>query len=36
VGAGGPGQATQRLKDRLVGIQRGILPDPHDWVMRLD
>jgi branched-chain amino acid aminotransferase len=36
VGAGGPGQATQRLKDRLVGIQRGVMPDPHDWVMRLD
>jgi branched-chain amino acid aminotransferase len=36
VGAGGPGQATQRLKDRLVGIQRGVLPDPHDWVLRLD
>ncbi len=36
VGAGGPGQATQHLKERLVGIQRGVLPDPHDWVMRLD
>ncbi len=36
VGAGGPGQATQHLKERLVGIQRGVLADPHDWVMRLD
>lgn len=36
IGAGGPGQATQRLKDQLVGIQRGVMPDPHDWVMRLD
>lgn len=36
IGAGGPGQVTQRLKDRLVGIQRGIAADPHNWVMRLD
>jgi branched-chain amino acid aminotransferase len=35
VGAGGPGQATQRLKDRLVAIQRGAAPDPHHWVQRL-
>jgi branched-chain amino acid aminotransferase len=36
VGAGGPGQATQRLKQRLVDIQRGTAPDPHGWVERLD
>lgn len=36
VGAGGPGQVTQRLKDRLVNIQRGSAPDPHGWVIRLD
>ncbi|MBU6252476.1 MAG: branched-chain amino acid aminotransferase [Alphaproteobacteria bacterium] len=36
VGAGGPGQVTQRLKERLVGIQRGSAVDPHNWVMRLD
>lgn len=36
IGAGGPGQVTQRLKDQLVGIQRGAAPDPHGWVMRLD
>ncbi len=36
MGAGGPGQTTQRLRDRLVGIQRGIAPDPHGWVQRLD
>jgi branched-chain amino acid aminotransferase len=35
VGAGGPGQATQRLKQRLVDIQRGTAPDPHGWVERL-
>ena len=36
IGAGGPGQFTTRMKDRLVAIQRGLAPDPHDWVMRLD
>ena len=36
IGTGGPGQLTQRLKDRLVSIQRGLVPDTHGWVMRLD
>ncbi len=36
VGAGGPGQLTQRLKQQLVDIQRGSAPDPHGWVMRLN
>jgi len=36
IGAGGPGQFTTRMKDRLVAIQRGLAPDPHHWVMRLD
>ncbi len=35
VGSGGPGQLTQRLRDRLVGIQRGLVPDPHGWVLKL-
>ncbi len=35
VGAGGPGQVTQRLKERLVAIQRGQAPDPHGWMTRL-
>jgi branched-chain amino acid aminotransferase len=35
IGAGGPGQLTERLRDRLTGIQRGALPDPHDWVHRI-
>ncbi|MEQ1548596.1 MAG: branched-chain amino acid aminotransferase [Chakrabartia sp.] len=34
--AGGPGQVTQRLKARLIAIQRGISPDPHHWVKRLN
>ena len=36
IGSGGPGQTTQRLRERLVAIQRGTAPDPHGWVMRLD
>jgi branched-chain amino acid aminotransferase len=36
IGAGGPGQLTGRLRDRLVAIQRGYAPDPHGWVVRLD
>ena len=36
VGSGGPGQATRRMKQRLVDIQRGIAADPHGWVMRID
>ncbi|MBA3055763.1 MAG: branched-chain amino acid aminotransferase [Sphingomonadales bacterium] len=36
IGSGGPGQLTGRLRQRLVAIQRGDVPDTHDWVMRLD
>jgi len=35
IGSGGPGQLTQRLRQKLVAIQRGEGPDPHGWVMRL-
>ncbi len=35
IGAGGPGQLTERLRERLTGIQRGTLPDPHGWVQRI-
>lgn len=35
IGSGGPGQLTQKLKSRLVAIQRGDAPDPHGWVMRI-
>ena len=35
IGAGGPGQLTERLRDRLVSIQRGTSPDPHGWVHRI-
>ena len=36
IGAGGPGQTTQRLKQKLVDIQRGAAPDPYGWVSRID
>lgn len=35
VGSGGPGQLTQKLKERLVSIQRGEASDPHGWVLKL-
>ncbi len=35
IGSGGPGQITQKLRSRLVAIQRGEAPDPHGWVLRL-
>lgn len=35
VGSGGPGQLTERLRRRLVAIQRGQAPDPQGWVRRL-
>jgi branched-chain amino acid aminotransferase len=35
IGAGGPGQTTMRIKQKLVDIQRGVAPDPHGWVHRL-
>lgn len=36
IGAGGPGQLTGRLRERLVAIQRGLAADPDNWVVRLD
>jgi branched-chain amino acid aminotransferase len=35
IGSGGPGQLTQKLKARLIDIQRGIAPDTHGWVNRI-
>jgi branched-chain amino acid aminotransferase len=32
IGSGGPGQLTQKLKSRLIDIQRGVAPDIHGWV----
>ena len=36
IGAGGPGQTTSRIKQKLVDIQRGVAPDPNGWVKRID
>ena len=36
IGSGGPGQLTSRLREKLVGIQRGTVPDGHGWMTRLD
>lgn len=35
IGAGGPGQLTEKLKARLVAIQRGTATDPHGWVEKV-
>lgn len=35
IGSGGPGQLTQRLKDRLVAIQRGQAADTHGWIRKI-
>ncbi len=35
VGSGGPGQLTQKMRQKLVSIQRGEAADPHGWVKRL-
>ena len=35
IGAGGLGQLTAKLKEKLVAIQRGTVADDHGWVMRI-
>ncbi|MEA1619851.1 branched-chain amino acid aminotransferase [Erythrobacter sp. T5W1-R] len=35
IGAGGIGQMTAKMRERLVDIQHGRAPDPHGWVMRV-
>ncbi|WP_095011695.1 branched-chain amino acid aminotransferase [Tsuneonella mangrovi] len=32
IGSGGPGQLTQAVREKLVGIQRGTMADTHGWV----
>jgi len=36
IGTGGPGQITGRMRQALIQIQRGMAPDPHGWVDRVD
>ena len=35
IGAGGIGQTTAKLREKLVGIQKGTVADTHGWVMRV-
>ena len=35
IGSGGPGQLTSKIRERLVGIQKGEIADTHAWVTRL-
>jgi branched-chain amino acid aminotransferase len=35
VGNGGPGPVTMRLREQLLGIQFGQLPDPHGWIHKI-
>jgi len=32
IGDGGPGEVTMRLRQALVDVQRGVAPDPHEWL----
>jgi branched-chain amino acid aminotransferase len=35
VGDGTPGPITMQLREHLLGLQTGMLPDPHGWMHRL-
>ncbi len=35
IASGGPGQLTEKLRQKLVDIQRGVVEDTHGWVKRL-
>ncbi|HXP19107.1 MAG TPA: branched-chain amino acid aminotransferase [Streptosporangiaceae bacterium] len=35
IGDGRPGLVTMRLRDELLGIQFGRLPDPHGWIHKI-
>ena len=36
IGSGGIGQMTNKIRERLVGIQKGTVDDSHGWTLRLD
>ena len=36
IAGGGAGKATMRLREALVGVQRGTAPDPHHWMRRIE
>ena len=35
IGGGEPGPVTMRLREHLIGIQFGQLPDPYGWVHKI-
>lgn len=35
IGSGGPGQLAVKIREKLVGIQKGEIEDTHGWTMRL-
>ena len=35
IGAGGIGQMTAKMRERLVGVQNGRIADTHGWMMRV-
>ena len=35
IGTGEPGPVTMRLREELLGIQFGRLPDPHGWIHKI-
>jgi branched-chain amino acid aminotransferase len=35
IGDGNPGPVTMRLREELLGIQFGRLPDPHSWIHKI-
>lgn len=36
IGDGGTGAVTHRLREQLIGLQRGLVEDRHGWVRKLD
>lgn len=36
IGDGMTGELTKKLKNKLVAIQRGIVPDVHGWIVKFD
>ncbi len=36
IGSGGTGQMTNKIRERLVGIQKGTVEDTHGWTVTLD
>ena len=35
IGSGGPGQVASKLREKLVGIQKGTIEDTRGWLMKL-